>query len=222
VTLRHSDDVVARREERLAPPLSADRLLFAQARSICERARGRRVRVRWIELRCLEVARGPRQRELFGPQAFDGRATEGGAAESLADAVDRIRGRFGDRAILSGRMFTGGRGWHDERLDPHMGPIGGPSPEETTFMTVRRKDEIAGLREAGRVVRRCLLEMSQQVRAGVTTARLDEVAARVFRENGARSAPILVYGFPGQTCISVNDEIVHGVLRGACCGTATW
>ena len=107
VTLRHSDDVLKHREERLAPPLSADLLLFAQARGICERARARRVRVRWIELRCLEVARGPRQLALFGPQAFDERASDGGAAESLADAVDRIRGRFGDRAILSGRMFAG-------------------------------------------------------------------------------------------------------------------
>jgi len=110
VTLRHSDGVLASREERLAPPLAADILLFARARGICERARARRVRVRWIELRCLEVARGPRQLALFGPQAFDERASDGGAAESLADAVDRIRGRFGDRAILSGRMFAGRAG----------------------------------------------------------------------------------------------------------------
>src|SRR5881296_145688 len=54
VTLRHSDDVVEHREERLSPPLAADLLLFARARAIGERARTRRVRVRWIELRCLE------------------------------------------------------------------------------------------------------------------------------------------------------------------------
>src|SRR2546426_727510 len=110
VTLRHSDEVVARREERLAPPVAADLLLFAQARTICERARARRVRVRWIELRCLEVAPGPRQLTLFGPEAFDERASGGVAAESLADAVDRIRGRFGGRAIVSGRLFTRGGG----------------------------------------------------------------------------------------------------------------
>jgi DNA polymerase IV len=108
VTLRHSDDVVAHREERLAPPVAADLLLFARARAICERALSRRVRVRWIELRCLEIARAPRQMELFGPQVFDDRATSGAAAESLAEAVDRIRGRFGERAIVAGRMFAGG------------------------------------------------------------------------------------------------------------------
>src|SRR3989441_3265408 len=78
-------------------------------------------------------------------------------------------------------------------------------------MTVRRKEDLSGLREAGRVVRRCLLEMTDHVRAGVTTAQLDEVAAGVLRRHGARSAPVLVYGFPGEVCISVNDEIVHGV-----------
>jgi hypothetical protein len=107
VTLRHSDDVVARREERLATPAAADLLLFAQARAICDMARARRVRVRWIELRCLEVAGGPRQLALFGPEAFDDRASDGGAADSLAGAMDRIRGRFGEGAIVSGRMFAG-------------------------------------------------------------------------------------------------------------------
>ncbi len=108
VTLRHSDDVLARREERLAPPVAADLVLFAQARAICERARARRVRVRWIELRCLEIARGPRQLTLFGPEALDDRAT-GGTADSLAEAVDRIRGRFGDGAIVAGWRFAGWR-----------------------------------------------------------------------------------------------------------------
>jgi len=51
--------------------------------------------------------RGPRQLVLFGPEAFAGDlSTRVGAAETLADAVDRIRGRFGDRAIVSGRMFA--------------------------------------------------------------------------------------------------------------------
>src|SRR5688572_21884765 len=53
--------------------------------------------------------------------------------------------------------------------------------------------------------------MRLQVRPGVTTAELDAVAARVFRRAGARSGPQLDYGFPGTTCISVNDEAVHGI-----------
>jgi methionyl aminopeptidase len=49
------------------------------------------------------------------------------------------------------------------------------------------------------------------VRPGVTTSELDRVAADVFAVHGARSGPILTYGYPGSVCLSVEDEIVHGV-----------
>lgn len=53
--------------------------------------------------------------------------------------------------------------------------------------------------------------MKRLVRPGITTAELDEIGARVMRQHGARSAPKLVYGFPGTSCISVNEEAVHGI-----------
>jgi methionyl aminopeptidase len=53
--------------------------------------------------------------------------------------------------------------------------------------------------------------MKSEVRPGITTAELDEVGAGVMRQHGARSAPALVYGFPGVNCISLNDEAVHGI-----------
>src|SRR5690349_1581629 len=53
--------------------------------------------------------------------------------------------------------------------------------------------------------------MRRAVRPGVTTAELDAVAAGVFARAGARSGPQLDYSFPGVTCISVNDEAVHGI-----------
>src|SRR5258707_8752619 len=53
--------------------------------------------------------------------------------------------------------------------------------------------------------------MKAEVRAGVTTRYLDEIGARVMQENGARSAPSMVYKFPGASCISLNDEAVHGI-----------
>lgn len=67
------------------------------------------------------------------------------------------------------------------------------------------------MRAAGKVVRRVIDAMMQQVRPGVTTAELDAVGAAVMREHGAQSAPALVYGFPGANCISLNDEAVHGI-----------
>ena len=67
------------------------------------------------------------------------------------------------------------------------------------------------MRAAGAVVRDTLAAMRAAVAPGVSTGELDAVAARVFAAAGARSAPQLVYEFPGVTCISVNDEIVHGI-----------
>jgi methionyl aminopeptidase len=78
-------------------------------------------------------------------------------------------------------------------------------------MSISSYDEFLALKEAGRVCRVVLREMRDAVRPGITTAELGRIAARVMKEQGARSAPELVYGFPGPVCISVNDEIVHGI-----------
>jgi methionyl aminopeptidase len=78
-------------------------------------------------------------------------------------------------------------------------------------MSIDDEADLAGLLAAGRVVHAALAAMRAAVRPGVTTRELDAIAARVFEQHGARSAPMLVYRFPGATCISVNDEIVHGI-----------
>jgi len=78
-------------------------------------------------------------------------------------------------------------------------------------MTIRARDELTALEAAGRVVARALAAMRAAVRPGVTTEEIDAIAAGVFAAEGARSAPRLVYAFPGATCISVNDEVVHGI-----------
>jgi methionyl aminopeptidase len=83
-------------------------------------------------------------------------------------------------------------------------------------MCIEDANELAALREAGRVVRLALDGMRAAVAPGISTARLDDIAGGILRANGARSAPRLVYDFPGETCISVNDEIVHGIPKDAC------
>jgi methionyl aminopeptidase len=71
--------------------------------------------------------------------------------------------------------------------------------------------DLEALREVGRIVATTLEQVSRYVAPGVTTARLDRYAESILAEHGARSAPRLHYGFPGTICISVNEEIVHGV-----------
>lgn len=78
-------------------------------------------------------------------------------------------------------------------------------------MTIRTDDELTALRAVGRIAARTLEAMRLAVRPGITTAELDQVARDVFEGHGARSAPMMVYNFPGSTCISVNDEVVHGI-----------
>ncbi|HYK34577.1 type I methionyl aminopeptidase [Alloacidobacterium sp.] len=78
-------------------------------------------------------------------------------------------------------------------------------------MSIKTLEELAGMKAAGRIVRKMLDAMKSAGRSGVTTGELDEVGATVMRQHGARSAPAMVYGFPGVSCISVNDEIVHGI-----------
>lgn len=78
-------------------------------------------------------------------------------------------------------------------------------------MSIQSDADLRGLEAAGRVVRMTLDALVAAVTPGVTTAELDAVAAGIFAAHGARSAPALVYGFPGTVLISVNDEVVHGI-----------
>jgi len=72
-------------------------------------------------------------------------------------------------------------------------------------------EQLEGLRAVGQVVARTIAAMRAAVAPGVTTAQLDAIATEEFERAGARSGPRLDYDFPGTTCISVNDEAVHGV-----------
>jgi len=78
-------------------------------------------------------------------------------------------------------------------------------------VSISGPEELAALRAAGVLVRRVLEAMKQEARPGVTTGELDSIGAEIIKENGARSAPATVYGFPGSSCISVNEQAVHGV-----------
>jgi methionyl aminopeptidase len=78
-------------------------------------------------------------------------------------------------------------------------------------MTIEHEDDLIGLRRAGAVVAEALREVAKAVRPGVRTEELDAIGRDVMRRHGARPAPSKAYGFPGATCISVNDELAHGI-----------
>ena len=78
-------------------------------------------------------------------------------------------------------------------------------------MSIESDGDLDGMREAGRITTETLDALQHAVAEGITTGELDAIAKAVLDRNGARSAPALVYGFPGTVLISINDEIVHGI-----------
>lgn len=78
-------------------------------------------------------------------------------------------------------------------------------------MSIGNNQDLAGLKEVGRIVHLALVAMSSMACPGISTQELAAVGGQVMRRHGARSAPALVYGFPGDVLISLNDEAVHGI-----------
>lgn len=78
-------------------------------------------------------------------------------------------------------------------------------------VTLPESDELDGVRAAGRCVAAAITAMADGLKVGITTAELDALGRQALLACGARSAPESVYGFPGATCISINDEAAHGI-----------
>lgn len=78
-------------------------------------------------------------------------------------------------------------------------------------MSITSESEWMGMRKVSEVVATALREMRQYAKPGMTTKQLDDFGRLLLESAGARSAPILTYGFPGWTCISLNGEIAHGI-----------
>lgn len=78
-------------------------------------------------------------------------------------------------------------------------------------MSIRTEVELEALRRIGRIVADCLKFMGLRLEPGITTRELDDLGRDFLHSHGARSAPELVYDFPGATCISVNHEVAHGI-----------
>jgi methionyl aminopeptidase len=78
-------------------------------------------------------------------------------------------------------------------------------------MTVTHQEELDGLKAIGRVVANTMHAMAAAIEPGMTTRELDAIGRTLLERAGAVPAPEATYGFPGATCISVNEEIAHGV-----------
>ncbi len=78
-------------------------------------------------------------------------------------------------------------------------------------MSITSQAELAGMKEVSQAVALTLKEMRAYAKPGMTTKELDNFGGKILKELGAKSAPRSSYGFPGWTCISVNNEVAHGI-----------
>ncbi len=76
---------------------------------------------------------------------------------------------------------------------------------------IKTQAEVGSIRQACRIAQQVLEEIGTYLRPGLSTRQVDEFAAERIRASGARSAFLGYRNFPRHTCISVNDEVVHGV-----------
>lgn len=76
---------------------------------------------------------------------------------------------------------------------------------------LKNKSEIEKLYRSGQIVKDTLFLIEEYVKPGVTTIELDEIAENFIRKNNAIPGFKGLYGFPGTLCVSIEDEVVHGV-----------
>lgn len=78
-------------------------------------------------------------------------------------------------------------------------------------MSISSQAELIGMKAISEAVGVTLREMRNFATPGLSTRELDEYGRTILEKFGAKSAPKLTYGFPGWTCISINNEVAHGI-----------
>ena len=79
------------------------------------------------------------------------------------------------------------------------------------MIQVKNQLQIAAMKEAGRITGEALLAAREHVREGISTYELDQVIRNTIERAGAKPSFLGYHGFPGSACISINDEVIHGI-----------
>lgn len=76
---------------------------------------------------------------------------------------------------------------------------------------IKTPEDIVHLRKSGKILAQVLLELTKQAKPGVTTKELDTIARQMTKEAGGKPSFLGYDGFPAGLCVSINEEIVHGI-----------
>ena len=79
------------------------------------------------------------------------------------------------------------------------------------MIQVKNSMQLNAMKEAGRITGETLLVARELVRPGVSTKQLDDAIRAYIEKCGAKPSFLGYHGFPGSACISINDEVIHGI-----------
>ena len=79
------------------------------------------------------------------------------------------------------------------------------------MIQLKNPDQIKIMKEAGRITGEALLVARDHVRPGISTYELDRLVRESIEKAGAKPSFLGYGGFPGSACISINDEVIHGI-----------
>ena len=79
------------------------------------------------------------------------------------------------------------------------------------MITLKSRNEIDLMRRAGKITAAARALAREMVKPGVTTREIDRAVEQFIRKNGAVPSFLNYHGYPGSACISVNDEVIHGI-----------
>ena len=79
------------------------------------------------------------------------------------------------------------------------------------MIQLKKPQQIKEMREAGRITGEALLVARENIREGISTLELDRIIRNYIEKQGAKPSFLGYHGFPGSACISINDEVIHGI-----------
>ncbi|MBE6600006.1 MAG: M24 family metallopeptidase, partial [Ruminococcaceae bacterium] len=79
------------------------------------------------------------------------------------------------------------------------------------MIQIKNSEQITVMKEAGRITAEALLVASENIREGVSTKYIDTLIREHIEKSGAKPSFLGYGGFPGSACISINDEVIHGI-----------
>ena len=79
------------------------------------------------------------------------------------------------------------------------------------MIRIKSKQDIAGIRDSGAILAETFVEIKKHIAAGMTTKDIDDIAREFVLARGAKPAELGYMGYPASICVSVNEEVIHGI-----------